>query len=87
MRCEYAKLKMKGNAMVNTNAIKAYIKLKGITQAELANNVGMDPATLSRKLNNSFGETLTVYEAEKISDSLGIEREQRGGIFFASSVA
>lgn len=73
--------------MVNTNAIKAYIKLKGITQSILAKNVGMDPATLSRKLNNSAGENLTVLEAEKISDALDIERGQRGSIFFASGVA
>lgn len=29
---------------------------------------------------------MTVYEAEKISDSLGIEREQRGGIFLLQAL-
>lgn len=73
--------------MINLKAIKAGIRMAGITQKELAEKIGIDPATLSKKLNNEDGDTLTVKQANDIADALGIPQTSRGDIFFAPSIA
>ena len=73
--------------MINTREIKAQLKRVGMTQTELAKNIGVDPSTLNRKINNAEGENLTVKEATKIAESLEIPREMLTSIFFAEALA
>lgn len=68
--------------MIDTKEIKAQLKREGMTQAELARNVNMDPSTLNRKINNAEGEKLTVKEATRIAEVLKIPRDMLTNIFF-----
>ena len=70
--------------MINVMELKAQLKRTGMTQASLAEKVGMNPATLNRKINNVEGETLTVKEATDIAKSLDIPKEKLTFIFFAN---
>lgn len=70
--------------MINIMELKAQLKRTGMTQASLAEKVGMNPATLNRKINNVEGETLTVKEATEIAKSLDIPKEKLTFIFFAN---
>lgn len=73
--------------MVKTREIKAFMQRKGITQAELAAVIKINPSTLNRKINNESGERLTLKEAQKIADTLEIPDMERVNIFFAQNVA
>ena len=73
--------------MVKTREIKAQMQRIGITQAELARKIKIDPSTLNRKINNESGEKLTLKEAQGIADALKIPDAERVNIFFAQSVA
>ena len=70
--------------MINVMELKAQLKRTGMTQANLAEKVGMNPATLNRKINNVEGETLTVKEATEIAKNLDIPKEKLTFIFFAN---
>lgn len=73
--------------MVDTREIKAQIRRKGTTQEKLAKKIGIDPSTLSRKINNEKGQQLTVKEATDMANALEIPRDKLLSIFFATSVA
>lgn len=73
--------------MVKTKEIKAQMQRVGITQAKLAEQLGMNASTLNRKINNEEGENLTVKEADRMATILFIPRDMLAGIFFAESVA
>ena len=73
--------------MIRTNEIKAQMKRVGLTQKTLAHNMGMNPATLNRKINNSNGEGITVSEANKIANVLQLPKEDLVKIFFADELA
>ena len=47
----------------------------------------MNPSTFNRKINNENGETMTVKEANELSDILDIPRSQLATIFFAKELA
>lgn len=70
--------------MINVMELKAQLKRTGMTQANLAEKVGMNPATLNRKINNVEGKTLTVKEATEIAKNLDIPKEKLTFIFFAN---
>lgn len=72
--------------MIATKEIKAQLKRAGMTQAELAGVMEMDPSTLNRKINNESGEVLTVKEATKMAEALKIPREMLTSIFFATKL-
>lgn len=48
--------------MVDTREIKAQIRRKGTTQEELAKMIGINPSTLSRKINNEKGFVHSSYK-------------------------
>ena len=58
--------------MINALKIKAKIIECGYTQTKLAKKLNMNPATLSRKLNNKEGKCLTIKEANEIINLLKI---------------
>lgn len=73
--------------MVNTREIKAQMKRKGMTQTMLAQQLGINPSTLNRKINNVEGENLTVKEATEMASVLEIRKNEISDIFFASQLA
>lgn len=71
--------------MVNVNKLKGRIVECGITVAELADKIGVDPSTLYRKLNNA--ESFTLKDADFIVKVLGLSKEDAVSIFFSQYVA
>lgn len=68
--------------MVNVEMLKKTIKRKGITPKQLASQIGINVATLYRRLNNQ-GEDFTIAEAEAIADVLKLNNKEFRLIFFA----
>jgi plasmid maintenance system antidote protein VapI len=71
--------------MVNVNKLKGKIIENGLNIPELANKIGMDKATLYRKINNSG--KFTIKEADCISKELDLSLEEVNAIFFSQYVA
>ncbi len=72
--------------MVNVNALRGKIVEKGFTVEELAKELGVDRATLYRRLNKD-GENFTIKEADAIVKTLGLSKEEANNIFFKQFVA
>ena len=72
--------------MVNVNKLKGKIVECGLSVQELADKIGVDKATLYRKLNAN-GETFLIKEADAISKVLGLTGEEVNAIFFSQYVA
>lgn len=67
--------------MLNANMIRAKIVENGMTQAEVANKIGMSPKTFSLKMSSGkFG----LDEADKMIELLKIENPEL--YFFADAV-
>lgn len=72
--------------MVNVNKLKGKVVECGISISELAVKIGIDKATLYRKLAEN-GETFSIREADLISKSLGMTLSEVNAIFFTQFVA
>lgn len=72
--------------MVNIDKLRGVIKEKRETVETLANAIGIDRATLYRRLN-SGGEDFTVKEVDSITRYLNLDVETAMCIFFSSTVA
>lgn len=72
--------------MVNVNKLKGKIVELGTNVSELAEKIGIDKATLYRKLG-SDGKNITIHEAGVIARELGLTFDEINAIFFASEVA
>lgn len=72
--------------MVNTNKLRGKIVECGLNISELAELIGIDKATLYRKINAN-GQTLTIKEADIISKELKLSKEEVNDIFFSQYVA
>ena len=67
--------------MLNQNLLRAKIAENGMTQEEVAKNIGMTPKTFSLKIKNGkFG----LDEADRMIDLLKIDKPEL--IFFADRV-
>lgn len=71
---------------VNVNKLKGKIVEQGKTIADLAAAMGIDRATLYRKLSNN-GETMLVKDANLIVSVLGLSVDDAVAIFFSQIVA
>lgn len=71
--------------MINTDKLKGLMKEKRVTQAELADSLGIKPCTVNQKLNGR--RDMSLDEAEKIADVLGIDTGDFGKYFFSHTVA
>ena len=69
--------------MVDTKEIINQMQKEGITQAMLAEQLGINASILHKKIHNEEGEVLTVREVNHIAVLLSIPREMLSGIFFA----
>lgn len=67
--------------MINTKAIKDRMKETGVTQAALAEKVGVATPTMNQKIHNI--RPITLDEAEKVASALQIRNEEFATYFFA----
>lgn len=65
---------------MNTNALKGAIVARGMNVETLAQKIGINRASMYRKVNNI--EKITIGEAQKIKEVLGLSDEQANEIFF-----
>lgn len=72
--------------MVNVNKLRGAVVEHGFTMESLANSIGMDRATLYRKIVNN-GETFTLKEVDGIVKALSLTPDEGMRIFFAQNVA
>lgn len=72
--------------MINVNKLKGKIVENGMTVSSLAEKMGIDKATLYRKLNNN-AEALMLKEASAIVDILHLSIDEATAIFFSQFVA
>ena len=67
--------------MLDKNKFKYYAATKGFTMAVLANNMGMNPATLSKKLSGTTD--FTRQEIQTFQKILELSNAEMLSIFFA----
>lgn len=72
--------------MVNINKLKGKIVERGLNISELAEKIGIDRATLYRKLGGN-GESFSIRDADLISKALELSIDEVNAIFFAQYVA
>lgn len=72
--------------MVNINKLKGKIVECEFTVTELARKVGINHATLYRKLK-SDGKDFTIQEADRIAKELKLSPSEASSIFFSQYVA
>ena len=72
--------------MVNINKLKGKVVENGITLERLAAEIGMDRATMYRKIK-AGGENFSIKEADLIVKSLRLNKEEAVNIFFSQYVA
>ena len=71
--------------MVNVNKLKGKLVELGMNVETLASRIGMDRATLYRRMAD--GDNFTIGEAAAISRELELTAEEVHAIFFAQFVA
>ena len=71
---------------MSVNKLKGKIVEKGLSIKTLADIIGIDRATLYRKLSNN-GDTLLIREANSIVSALKLSPDEAVAIFFSSDVA
>lgn len=74
-----------GDILVNTNKLRGKIVECEMSVSDLAEAIGIDKATLYRKLNNS--ESFTIGDADSIASALNLSKEDAVAIFFGQYVA
>ena len=67
---------------MDSNKLKGKIIEKGWNVEKLAEHIGVDRATMYRKLNNF--EKITIGEAMKIKEALNLSNEDASSIFLPS---
>lgn len=72
--------------MVNVNKLRGKIVEKGMNISILAENIGIDRATLYRKLGGN-GSNFSIKDADSISKALELTISEVNEIFFAQYVA
>lgn len=71
--------------MVNTDLLRIKIAEKKTNVTEVAERMGVDKATLYRRISDSGA--FTIGEVEKITEILSLSHEEAISIFFAPTVA
>lgn len=72
--------------MVNTDKLRGKITERRKTIGGVAKEVGMNAATLRRRINGGGG-AFTIDEADKIASALDLTPDELNNIFFAQYVA
>ena len=71
--------------MVDMALLKSTIVKKGTNVSEVAARMGIDKATLYRRI--AAAGTFTIGEVEKITDILNLSNDEAISIFFTNTVA
>lgn len=71
--------------MVNINLLRGKIVERGTNVSEVAEKMGIDKATLYRRIAD--GDAFTIGEAQKITDILNLSHDEAVAIFFSQQVA
>lgn len=71
--------------MVNTDLLRSVIARKRMNVAEIAMQMGVDKATLYRRIADSG--SFTIGEVEKIKQILNLSHDEAISIFFTNEVA
>ena len=71
----------KGGEQMNVNMLKGKITEKGLNVEMLANQIGINRASMYRKLGNA--EKITIGEARKIKAALNLTADEATEIFLA----
>lgn len=71
--------------MVNTSLLRDKITKKQTTVAEVAAKMGIDKATLYRRITD--GQSFTIGEVGKIAEILQLSHDESISIFFSHDVA
>ena len=71
--------------MVDTRLLRIKIEDKRTNISEIASKMGIDKATLYRRIANS--ETFTIGEVGKIAEILNLTHDEAVSIFFSHDVA
>lgn len=71
--------------MVDTQLLRKKMNDKNSTISDIAEKIGIDKATLYRRMADT--EAFTIGEVEKIAAVLGLSREEAVNIFFNPIVA
>ena len=74
-----------GETMVNVDLLKGKITERGTNVSEIAVKMGVDKATLYRRIAD--GSSFTIGEVEKITEALGLSHDEAISIFFSHNVA
>lgn len=72
--------------MVNVPMLKGKVVEKGLTLEKVAESIGIDRSTMSRKLGNA-GEDFTIKQADDIANLLDLTPIEATSIFFSQFVA
>ena len=72
--------------MVNVKMLKGKVIERGFTLEKVAENIGIDRSTMSRKLGNG-GEDFTIKQADAIVALLRLTPSEATSIFFNQFVA
>lgn len=83
--CDKINIDAEVSQMVNTRLLRSKIEDRKTTVSEVAAKMGVDKATLYRRISN--GETFTIGEVGKITEILNLSHDEAVSIFFSSSVA
>ena len=89
-KCKYNVRKIKlaemqaerGETMVNVDGLKAALRDRNISIEQAAKEIGVDPVTFYRRLNQQ-GKKFTVQEVGKLAEMLKMDSETMQQIFFA----
>lgn len=67
--------------MVNINMLRGKIVERGTNVSDVAEKMGIDKATLYRRIAD--GDAFTIGEAQKITDILSLSHDEAVAIFFS----
>lgn len=70
--------------MTDTNRLKGAIAAAGLTQAAVAEKIGLSPTALNNKITNK--SSFKADEIQKLTQLLKLTREETDRIFFAVKV-
>lgn len=66
--------------MTDLDSLQKAVKKSGLKKSHIADQMGMNPKTLWRKLSGQTEFTLS--EADKLGEVLGMNQEEKRNIFF-----
>ena len=76
----------RGDNVVNVQMLKGKVVERGLTLEKVAENLGIDRSTMSRKLGNGGGD-FTIKQADGIVNLLNLTSDEATSIFFNQFIA